>query len=126
TPMTQFRKVARRAFPAAILKCAATGMLLVAAGPSLQAWGPHSEITGAALQALPAHDALLRHLGSVADRLTNYCWMADYRRFIYEDGKEQFYADDYLLFPGMSRHVDHICPEVMQTYEPYFRRAVLA
>src|SRR2546423_9412636 len=108
--MTQFRKTACRAFAAGILKSAATLMLLVAAGRSLQAWGPHSEITRAALQTLPVHDLLLRHLGSVADRLTNHCWMADYRRFIYDDAREQFYADDYLLFPGMSRHLDHICP----------------
>jgi hypothetical protein len=37
-----------------------------------------------------------------------------------------FYCDDYLLFPGVPKHLDHICPEVQQTYAPYFRRALQA
>jgi hypothetical protein len=40
--------------------------------------------------------------------------------------EQDFYADDYLLFPGVTKHYDHICPEVEKTYEPYFRRALQA
>src|SRR5262249_16892135 len=37
-----------------------------------------------------------------------------------------FYADDYLIFPGVARHLDHILPEVKETFRPYFKRAVQA
>jgi len=91
------------------------------------AWGPHSEITQAALDALGPDDALLKYLGLVnSRRLTHYCWLGDYRRVPYDRDGEFFYADDYLLFPGMTRHLDHLVPEVKQTYAPYFRRAVQA
>ena len=92
----------------------------------VQGWGPHPEITRAALQTLPGDDPLLRHLGNIAEKLTNHCWMGDYASFVYTDGEQQFYADDYLFFPGISRHFSHVCPEVIQTYDPYFRRAVQA
>lgn len=92
----------------------------------LQAWGPHGEITQAALDALSPDDALLKHLGTNAPKLVHYCWLGDYRRTPYERQGEFFYADDYLLFPGMERHLDHLVPEVKRTYEPYFRRALQA
>ena len=92
----------------------------------LRAWGPHGEITQAALDALGPGDALIRHLGTNAPKLVHYCWLGDYRRLPFERMGEFFYADDYLLFPGMERHVDHICPEVKRTYEPFFRRALQA
>jgi hypothetical protein len=90
------------------------------------AWGPHAEITQAALDALGTNDLLIRHLGAQAQRLTNYAWMADYRRLPFEEPNELFYADDYLLFPEATAHWDHICPEVKKTYRPYFRRALQA
>jgi hypothetical protein len=90
------------------------------------AWGPHAEITQAALDALGTNDLLVRHLGAQAQRLTNYAWMADYRRLPFEEPGELFYADDYLLFPEAATHWDHICPEVKKTYRPYFRRALQA
>lgn len=93
---------------------------------SALAWGPHGEITQAALDALSPDDALLKHLGINAPKLIHYCWMGDYRRTPYERQGEFFYADDYLLFPGMERHLDHLVPEVKRTYEPYFRRALQA
>jgi len=89
-------------------------------------WGPHAEITQAALDALGTNDALIRRLGEQAQRLTNYAWMADYRRLPFEEPDELFYADDYLLFPEATTHWDHICPEVKLTYRPYFRRALQA
>ncbi len=92
----------------------------------LCAWGPHGEITQAALDALGPDDALLKHLGTNAPKLVHYCWLGDYRRTPYERQGEFFYADDYLLFPGMERHIDHLVPEVKRTYEPFFRRALQA
>ena len=90
------------------------------------AWGPHAEITQAALDAMGTNDLLIRHLGAQAQRLTNYAWMGDYRRLPFEEPDELFYADDYLLFPEATTHWDHICPEVKKTYRPYFRRALQA
>jgi hypothetical protein len=91
-----------------------------------QAWGPHPAITQAALDVLESKDALLLQLGNQAQRLTNYAWMADYRRLPFEEPNELFYADDYLIFPGVTNHFDHILPEVRQTFRPYFKRALQA
>src|SRR5438046_2939744 len=93
---------------------------------SAKAWGPHPTITQAALDALGTNDALVLHLGAQAQRLTNYAWMADFRRLPFEEPDELFYANDYLLFPEVTTHLDHICPEVKQTFRPYFKRAVQA
>jgi hypothetical protein len=69
---------------------------------------------------------LLKHLGAYAPRLTNYCWMADYRRVPFRDVEAEFYAEDYLLFPGVTSHLDHLCPEVRKSYRPYMQRALQA
>lgn len=90
------------------------------------AWGPHSEIAQAALDALGPEDALVRQLGPDAKRLTQYVWMADWRGQLMVRPDEVYYADDFLLFPAAPRHYQHICPEVKQTYSPYFRRALQA
>ena len=93
---------------------------------SAWAWGPHPQITQAALDRLGTNHPLVVRLGVEAQRLTNYCWMADFKRLPFREPGEDFYADDYLLFPGMTTHLDHICPEVRKTYEPYFQRALQA
>jgi hypothetical protein len=90
------------------------------------AWGPHPEIAQAALDAIGPDDALARQLGPDAKRLTQYVWMADWRQQLIVRPDEVFYSDDYLLFPAATRHYQHICPEVKQTYSPYFRRALQA
>lgn len=92
----------------------------------LLAWGPHSEITQAAMDVLPGDARLRQQLGADFARLRDYCWMGDLRRSLRREEKVWFYADDYLLFPPMTKHLSHICPEVKQTYEPYFRQALLA
>lgn len=116
--------------PGSIRQLARSGPLwlvaLLSLTSSTYAWGPHPTITQAALDALGTNDALILHLGAQAQRLTNYSWMADFRRLPFEEPDELFYADDYLLFPGVSAHLDHICPEVKQTFRPYFKRAVQA
>jgi len=106
----------------AFLVCTLLG---VSAG-RLLAWGPHSEITQAAVDTLGSGDAIVRELGPVLSRLRDYCWMADQRRQLRQESTGWFYSDDYLLFPKMTTHKDHLCPEVKQTYEPFFRRALQA
>src|SRR5215207_8829029 len=103
-----------------------TCLTFIFAGAGSYAWGPHPAITQAALDVLPANDPLIQQLGNQAQRLTNYAWMADYRRLPFEEPNELFYADDYLIFPGVTKHLDHIVPEVKQTFRPYFNRSVQA
>jgi Carboxypeptidase regulatory-like domain len=90
------------------------------------AWGPHPEITQAAVDTLGSDAPIARELGPELKRLRDYCWMADWRRQLHREAGAWFYTDDYLLFPRMTTHRDHLCPEVKQTYEPYFRRALQA
>ena len=90
------------------------------------AWGPHSEIAQAALDAMGPDDPLAKHLGADTKRLVQYVWMADNRQQLLSKADEVFYADDVLLFPAATKHYDHICPAVQQTYSPYFRRALQA
>lgn len=93
---------------------------------SARAWGPHPEITRAALSTLTKEHPLRKLLGEHAARLERYVWMADWRQQLLVHQDEVFYADDFLLFPKAPRHLQHICPEVERTYEPYFRRALQA
>jgi hypothetical protein len=101
-------------------------MLLVGAPVAVGAWGPHPIITQAALDVLPSNDPILLSLGAQAQRLTNYCWLADFKRVLFVEPDQDFYADDYLLFPQAPAHLDHLCPEVKKTYRPYFLRALQA
>jgi hypothetical protein len=93
---------------------------------SASGWGPHWHITRAGIDALGSTHPLTIQLGVELLPLTNYCWLPDYRRIPFRVREQDFYADDYLLFPGVTKHYDHICPEVEQTYAPYFRRALQA
>lgn len=102
---------------------ALAALLLATRAP---AWGPHWHITRAAIDTLGSDHALRAQLGSELLPLTNYCWLPDYKRIPFRVPEQDFYSDDYLLFPGVTKHYDHICPEVEKTYEPYFRRALQA
>lgn len=101
-------------------------ILTLLAASSAFAWGPHSEIAQAALDAIGPNDPLAKHLGADTKRLVQYVWMADNRQQLLSKADEVFYADDVLLFPAATKHIDHICPAVQQTYSPYFRRALQA
>jgi hypothetical protein len=90
------------------------------------AWGPHAEITQAALDSLGSENSLCKRLGTDSGLLTQYVWMADWRQQLMVRAEEVFYADDYLLFPKAKTHSQHICPEVRHTYAPFFRRALQA
>jgi hypothetical protein len=100
--------------------------LTLLAATSALAWGPHSEIAQAALDAMGPDDPLARHLGADTKRLVQYVWMADNRQQLLSKSDEVFYADDVLFFPAATKHYDHLCPTVQQTYSPYFRRALQA
>lgn len=101
-------------------------LAVVAFTSSALAWGPHSEIAKAALDAMGTEDPLAKHLGADTQRLVQYVWMADNRQQLLSSKDEVFYTDDVLLFPAAIKHYQHICPEVQQTYAPYFRRALQA
>lgn len=90
------------------------------------AWGPHTEIAQAALDAMGPGDPLAKHLGADTKCLAQYVWMADWRQQLLVRADEVFYSDDVLIFPAAAKHFQHICPEVRQTYAPYFRRALQA
>ena len=87
------------------------------------AWGPHPQITQAALQVLPDAERWKAVLGEEnLAGLTNYCLLPDLR------GQDltSFYADDYLLIRQMPQHVGHTMPKVQESFAPYFRRALQA
>lgn len=87
------------------------------------AWGPHTEITLAALRVLPNCERWQKYFGRDWDRIArDYCWMGDWQEAVRPD----HYADDYLLFPSMPDHVSHMHPDVRRTYAPFFRRALQA
>jgi hypothetical protein len=90
------------------------------------AWGPHGTITRAALDTLDSKHPLRTMLGGELWGLTNYCWIPDFNRLPFRGSADDFYADDVLLFPGVPRHLDHICPEVEQAWAHYFKRAIQA
>ena len=105
------------------------------------AWGSsaHSEIVQAALSVIPIEDGIYRQFGREADMLAEYVLMADWRNsFVSIDGRPaagneqaskaavQFYANDYLLFPNVQRHISHSPPDAVNAYRPYFLRALQA
>lgn len=88
------------------------------------AWGPHPDITAAALKTMP--DAA-RWKGVIGGdnwkNLANkYCWMPDMR------GTDQgdFYVDDYLLICQFPHYANHCMPELQPAFVPFFRRALQA
>jgi len=103
-----------------------TAMLCVLLSGVARAWGPHPEITQAALDALGPEAALVQRLGADTRSLCAYCWMPDWRRSLHREKDVWFYTDDYLLLPALPEHVDHLCPAVKRTYAPCFRRALQA
>ena len=87
------------------------------------AWGPHPQITQAALKVLPDVERWKAALGEEnLAGLANYCLLPDQRGM----DLTNFYADDYLLIRQMPEHVGHTMPKVQESFAPYFRRALLA
>jgi len=102
------------------------GLGCIALSGAARAWGPHPEITQAALDALGPEAALVQRLGDESRSLRDYCWMPDWRRSLHREQAAWFYTDDYLLLPALPEHSDHMCPAVKRTYAPCFRRALQA
>src|SRR5262245_33642918 len=93
------------------------------AGSACLAWGPHTEITDAALATLPDRDALKKRFGPHWQRLgRDYVWGPDWQEGVRPD----HYAEDYLLFPGSPEHLSHMHPVVRRTYVQFFRRPLQA
>jgi hypothetical protein len=106
-----------------ILRATAAAVVLGVCVGNAAAWGPHSQITRAALQVLPNTERWKACLGeeNVA-ALASYCLLPDQR----DSDLGLFYANDYLLIRQMPRHVGHCMPQVQESFEPYFRRALQA
>jgi len=102
------------------------GVILVSFPLVCVAWGPHPDITKAGLSVLDKNDPIITVLGDEVERLSNYTWMPDTRRSLIFTANDAFYPDDFLLFPGVDKHMGHVCPGVKQAYEPYYRRALQA
>jgi hypothetical protein len=108
------------------LRCAGlllTLLLLGARAERVEAWGPHAEITKAALAVLPERARWEELLGEEnLTALIAYSWLPD------QQGEDlgSFYADDYLLIPAHPRYPPHGMPGVRATYPAYFRRALQA
>ena len=113
-------KARRDASRAALRAVLAAGLLALAAAP-LCAWGPHVDITKAALAVLPEADRWKAELGEEnLAALNQHCLMPDQRGNEMRD----YYIDDYLLFRGLPTYIGHVAPEVKQAFAPCFRRAV--
>ncbi len=108
--------------PAGLL-CRAAVLPLLLVPAAAPAWGPHTEITAAALAVLPDRARLQRYLGADWQRLArDYCWTADWKEAVRPD----HYAADYLLFPAVPEHPSHMLPEVRRAWDPFFHRALQA
>lgn len=106
-----------------------TARVMVALGLSAStvlAWGPHADLTRAALRTIAADDPIRLALGAETGRLDEYCWMPDWRRQIRNGAGDRFYTDDYLLYPERPAHLDHKVPGVRAAWTSYFTRAVQA
>jgi len=113
--------------PLPVPRAAAVAACLAAFAVSpAPAWGPHPQITAAALKAVGTNDPLAAALGPERAALTDYCWMPDWRRSWVARKEGPFLADDFLPFPGMPVHAGHVMPGVKDTWAPYFRRALQA
>lgn len=97
-------------------------LLLAALTACAHAWGPHPDITRAALDVLPDRDRWREILGPQYDALAQYAWMPDQAGQDFGD----YYPDDYLLVRAFPRYVGHMMPAVREAWEPYFRRALQA
>ncbi|HHX39372.1 MAG TPA: hypothetical protein GX715_05350 [Armatimonadetes bacterium] len=108
------------------LRCAGLLLTLLLLGASVErveAWGPHAQITKAALAVLPERARCEELLGEEnLTALIAYSWLPD------QQGEDlgSFYADDYLLIPAHPRYPPHAVPGVRATYPAYFRRALQA
>lgn len=88
------------------------------------AWGPHPQITEAALKTLPDAKRWSAKIGddNLRAMARNYCMLPDMLGM----SCGTFYANDYLLIRAYPRYTGHTVPETLQMAAPYFRRALQA
>lgn len=87
------------------------------------AWGPHDDITRAALDALPGRGQWESRLGKGNfNRLANHAWMPDEKGAVHGD----FFVDDYLLMPTLPSPISHMYPALLEGVEAHARRALQA
>ena len=130
------RRVARRGL------CLLT-MGALAALISVHVWGwgskPHSQIVDAALTVIPPADGLSLQLQGEALNLRNDVQMADWVNSLvqlsqtwqvgtenFPQNEAEYFANDYLIFPQAPHQFNHMVPGVLDTYRPFFLRAVQA
>ena len=97
-------------------------LALCAPAPAALAWGPHGEITRAAQEVLPVREKAAAYFGGEWRRLPDYSLMPDLLNSIRDD----FFPNDFLLWPGMRAHTQHMMPKVVATCAPHFQRALQA
>ena len=97
-------------------------LALCAPAPAALAWGPHGEITRAAQEVLPEREKAAAYFGGEWRRLPDYSLMPDLLNSIRDD----FFPNDFLLWPGMRAHTQHMMPKVVATCAPHFQRALQA
>lgn len=95
------------------------------------AWGPHPDITAAAVAAIGPEAPLAQTLGPETGRLRAYCWMPDIWMQV-----SDFYTDDYLFTPLRPTHLQtshaFVGPDgktgahTERMFDLYFRRALQA
>lgn len=123
-----------------LLLCIALGAILGSAA-RVFAWGglPHQQIIDAALAAIPADDQITLRLGGEAGHLRDTVEMGDWMNSLivvrenwqvttedYPQIESEYFGNDYLLFPAAPHFFSHIMPQVHDTYDPYFLRALQA
>lgn len=95
------------------------------------AWGPHPDISAAAVAALGPEAPLARALGPENERLRAYCWIPDIWMQV-----SDFYSDDYLFTPLRPTHLQtshafvgpdgKVGAHTRGMFDLYFRRALQA
>lgn len=106
-----------------IYYCQTVAFLFFILSSNLLSWGPHSEITKAALDVLPCAEKIKSVAGeNNFSILPRYSLMSDE---LCQDLTE-FYVDDYLLSRYLPRYIEHRMPEVRQGITPHFRRVLQA
>lgn len=119
--------------------CGALAAVLCA--PQAAAWDSkiHPGIVRAALSAIPPEDRLREKWGAEIWRLQQYVQLGDWINALVVQREEwhvggetlelpglQFYANDFLIFPGATRPFQHMAPDVQAAYRPFFLRALQA
>ena len=130
-----YRLVRMSLYPLAI------GVLLALIAVHVWGWGskPHSQIVDAALTVIPPADGLSIRLQGEALNLRNDVQMADWVNSLvqlsetwragtesFPQNEAEYFANDYLIFPEAPHQFNHSVPEVLDTYQPFFLRAVQA